>query len=384
MTVNPAPLSPAYVRATPFHTRAAAANEGNAWVARNGATLARQYADARDEVLAARFRVGLIDISWRWRLMLEGTRAAECLSQVMTRDVSALAPGEALKALWLGDDGRVRGAGVAARFGKERFVLISAQSDAPWIEAAARRFAVAVCQISEAEGGLALVGPYAAATLERAGLDSALEPGRFRKLFWRGQEVTLSRFGEHGGYEIWCAADDGILLWDRLMRAGEPFGIEPLGMIAADALDLETGIARPGRDWRSPQPGRNHGFSPLALGLESLIDENHTLFNGRAMWLAGRDGETRRLAGIQIDGETPAPYTPLMRSGAAIGQTLSSAYSPALRRAIALALVDVSAAAPGTELKLTLSPSLEVPEFREAAVRVTALPFLPAPEPAVL
>ncbi len=378
MTVNPA-----LVRATPFHTRAAAANEGNDWLARGGVTLARQYADAGDEALAARFRVGLIDISWRWRVMLEGPRAAECLSCMMTRDVSKIAPGEALKALWLGDDGAVRGAGVAARFGKERFLLISAQPDSPWIAAAARRFAVGTREVSETEGGLALVGPHAAATLERAGLDTALEPGCFRKLFWRGLEVTLSRFGEQGGYEIWCAADDGILLWDRLMRAGEPFGIEPMGMIAVDTLDLEAGIARPGRDWRPPQSSRDPGLSPLALGLESLIDENHTSFNGRAMWLAGRAGETRCLVGVTLDGEMPASHTPLLRGGAAIGHTLSSLYSPALRRAIALALVEVSAATPGTELRLTLSPSLEAPRFREVAARVTELPFLPAPEPAI-
>ena len=379
MTANPA-----LVRATPFHTRAAAANEGNDWLARNGATLARQYADAGDEALAARFRVGLIDISWRWRVMLEGARAAECLSHVMTRDFSKLAPGEALKALWLGDDGGVRGAGVVARFGKERCLLVSAQSDKPWIGAAARRFAVSARDVTEGDGILALVGPYAAATLECAGLDSALEPARFRKQFWRGLEVTLSRFGEHGGYEVWCAADDGILLWDRLMRAGEPFGIEPLGVIAADTLDLEAGVARPGRDWRPPQGGTDRGFSPLALGLESLIDESHTHFNGRAMWLAGRDGETRRLVGVEFEGETPAPHTPLLRADAAVGHTLSSLYSPALRRAIALALVEVSAAAPGTALRLTLAPSLETPELREVTVRVAALPLLPASEPATL
>ena len=379
MTVNPA-----LVRATPFHTRAAAANEGNDWTARNGATLARQYADAGDEALAARFRAGLIDVSWRWRVMLEGARATECLAHMMTRDASRLAPGEALKALWLDDDGSVRGAGVVARFGKERFLLISAQPDAPWIEAAARRFAVGARDVTVVEGGLALVGPYAAAVLERAGLDSALEPGCFRKQFWRGLEVTLSRFGEHGGYEVWCAADDGIILWDRLMRAGEPLGIEPMGTIAADTLDLEAGIARPGRDWRPPRESHGSGFSPLALGLESLIDENHSLFNGRNMWLAGRDGETRRLVGIELDGEAPAPHTPLLRTGSAIGHTMSSLYSPALRRAIALALVDVSAAAPGTGLVLTLPPSLDVPEFRMAAAHVVMLPFLSPPEPAVL
>ena len=121
--------NPARVRATPFHARAAEANEANDWVARNGFTLAGSYAGRNDEALAARFRVGLVDISWRWRVMLDGARAGEFLSRLVTADVAQLAPGESAKALWLTDGGGVRGAGVIARFGRERYHLISAAPD---------------------------------------------------------------------------------------------------------------------------------------------------------------------------------------------------------------------------------------------------------------
>ena len=52
------------------------------------------------------------------------------------------------------------------------------------------------------------------------------------------------------------------------MRAGEPFGIEPLGLAAADVLDLEAGIARPGRDYDPAQSGDAATPTPRALGLE--------------------------------------------------------------------------------------------------------------------
>ena len=107
------------VRATPFHARAAAANLENAWATRNGFTLASVYADTNDEALAARLRVAIADISWRWRVMLEGPRVLEFLAKLATQDVSRLAPGTALKALWLADGGGVRGAGVFARYGRE-------------------------------------------------------------------------------------------------------------------------------------------------------------------------------------------------------------------------------------------------------------------------
>ncbi len=373
--------NPARVRATPFHARAAEANEANDWVARNGFTLAGSYAGRDDEALAARFRAGLVDISWRWRVLFEGARAGEFLSRLVTADVTRLAPGKSVKALWLADGGGVRGAGVIARFGRERFQLVTAARDAEWIAAAAARFDVTVHDVTDEQGGLALVGPYAAATLARAGLPHDLEPLTFRKQFWRGLDVTLSRWGEQSGFELWCAADDGIILWDRLMRAGEPFGIEPLGLAAADVLDLEAGIARPGRDYDPAQKGDAATPTPRALGLESLIDEAHLAFNGHAGYLAARDGETHRLVGLDIDAFRPAPHTPLLHNQAAVGHTLSSVYSPAVQRTIALASVAAGAAAPGTVLSLTLSPTRADPEFRTVTARVAELPFLRPPDP---
>ena len=368
------------VRATPFHARAASANRDNAWSARNGVTLSSFYDDAGDEALAARSRVAIADISWRWRAMIEGPRAGEFLSRLLTRDPMKLDPGSALKALWLGDRGGVRGAGAVARFGRESFQLISAAPDPEWIAAAASSFALVPRDISQTEGGLAIVGPYARATLAATGLDVELEPLTFRKLFWRGLDVTLSRWGEHGGYEIWCKPDDGVVVWDRLIRAGLPFGIAPAGLAAMDLLDIEAGIARPGRDYAPAREAFAKAPTPLALGLETLIDDEHKSFNGRDVWLAARTTETRRLAGLEFDGDTPAPFTPLLHDGKAVGHTLTSAFSPALRRAVALAQVDTAAAQPGTVLSLTLPSSMDVPESRKDTARVVSLPFLPAPD----
>lgn len=371
----------ARVRATPFHTRAAEVNETNDWANRNGFTLSRAYAGTADEALAGRFRAGLIDISWRWRVPVEGPRAAEFLSRLVTRDVTGLPPGNSLKALWLSDGGGVRGAGLVARFGRESFLLVSAAPDREWVAAAAARFDVDVPDVAEAEGGLAIVGPYAAATLSRAGLSCDLEPGGFRRQFWRGLDVVLSRWGEQNGFELWCRADDAVIVWDRLMRAGQAFGLEPVGLAAADILDLEAGIARPYRDWIPASLGDAPTPAPRALGLEGLIEEAHTDFNGRSAFLAARDSEPLRMIGILIEDETPAPFTPLLRDGAVVGHSLTSAVSPTLRCAIAVAQIDRSAAEPGTALNVTLSPSMARPEFRNVAARVVALPFLAAPEP---
>ena len=260
----------------------------------------------------------------------------------------------------------MRGAGALARYGRESFQLVSAESDLDWIARAAALFDVRVREAEE--GGLTIIGPYARKIIEAAGLDGELDKLKFRKSFWQGLGITLSRFGEHGGYELWCSADDAALVWDRIAMAGATFGSKPAGLRAMDILDLEAGVPRPSRDYQAARDAFAVTPTPFELGLESLIEEDHAIFNGGAACLAGSRQRTRM--GIELDDETPAGHAPLLRDGQQVGQILSSLYSPALRRTIALAVVDVSACEPGTTLT-TCGKS----------ARVVALPFLPSPDP---
>lgn len=369
------------IRATPFHARAASSNPLNRWTARSGFTLAQDYGDAQAEALAARTNVVLADISWRWRIFLEGAHVSDCLAHLMTKNIKPLMPGQSLKALWLNDGGAVRGAGVCARYASEQFLLVSAATDAAWILDAARQYKISVRDVTEQEGGLALIGPHVDAVLKATGLVVEIPPLGFQKLFWRGLDVTISRWGEQNGYELWCKAEDCLVLWDRLMRSGAPFGIRAAGLDAVDILDVEAGIPRPARDYVPATDGFASEPAPDALGLESLIDEKRVSFNGRAAWLANRAKAETVIVGIEIDSETPAPFTSLMHQGRYVGCTLTSVRSPFLRRAIALAKVEKAAATPGTEFTLAPPLSLESQEHRMVAARIVDLPIVETPDP---
>jgi len=364
--------------ATPFHARTADANRDNLWAPRGRFTLPVHFGDSAAEAAAARFGIAMADISWRWRVMLEGARIRELVQCLFTRDVSVLVPGQAMKALWLSDGGGVRGAGLVARHGRQSFQLAAACEDIGWIASAASLFGVTTRDVTESEAGLALIGPYAAGLLTALGFDAGLEPLTLRKYSWRGLDVTLSRFGEHNGYEIWCQAEDALLVWDRIVRAGEPFALRPAGLDATDTLDLEAGVPRPGRDYDGATAP--DAAEPLAgeLRLASLIDPDHTNFNGRTPALAAKP--KRKLVGLVLDSATPAPFTPVFSGAAIVGRTLSSRFSPLLRRAIALAQIDEAHAAAGTNLTLTLPASRGLLLPTVAAARVVELPFLPPPD----
>ena len=349
--------------ATPFYARTAEANKRNAWENRGRFTLASDYGDAAGEAVAARFGAVLADLSWHWRVQMTGSRVAEFAARFFTRDPAKLEPGAALEALWLNDAGGVRGMGTVVRLGREAFLLAAPSEDFDWLKQAARLYEVAVKDITAAEGVLALVGPQSRKLMELAGFEAEMPPRSLKKQFWRGLDITLSRFGL--GYELWCEPDNALILWDRLMTAGRSFALRLAGQNAMDILALESGVLRSGRDFRPTRDGFAPQPSAQALGLCGLVDRAH-LFNGSRAFLAA--GADTLLTGLLLDSETPAPDTDVMLDGRPVGRTLASHYSPALRQGVALAVF----AAPPPEHGLLAGP---------AKCRAAALPLLAFPDP---
>ena len=354
--------------ASPFHARAVEANRLNAWENRNGYTLAAHYGSPAEEAVAAHFGAVLCDLSWQWRVEITGAAAAAFVSRLFTRDASALGTGAAMDILWLNDAGAVRGVGTVVRLAADRFALVSAQADAAWVTSAAQLYGVTVEDRSASTGALALIGPAAAKILSAAGLDPQLPPRSCRQTGWRGVDVSLSRHGL--GYEIVCDADQALIVWDRLARAGRNFALLPAGLAAYDILALENGIVRPGSDFVAAREGFTAAPAPQSLGLIGFVDCAH-LFNGRAGVLAA--GPATVLAGVLADGEALIAHLPLTADGQPVGRTLGACVSPALQRAIALAVLPDGVFGSATNLLAGSVPCRIVP------VPLLALP-LPATE----
>ncbi len=351
------------LQATPFHARAVEANRLNAWENRNGFTLATHYSSVEEESVAVRFGAGLADISWHWRARISGPRAGEFVSRFFTRETVALGVGAAREALWLNDAGAVRGAGTVARLGRDVFALVAAQEDSRWLRDAARLYDVVIEERTSSEGVLALIGPSSQRVLKAAELECNVPPLALRPQTWRGVEVVVSRLGL--GFEIWCTPDDGLIVWDRLMKAGQGHALLPVGQAALDILEFESGILRPGRDYTPARDGFVPQPSPQALGLCAFVDRAH-IFNGRSGYLAA--GPETNLSGVLFDGEGLVTSGTLTHAGRPVGRILNARYSPVLQRAIGIALLD--GPWPGGDLKVG-----------DLVCRAAGLPFMPIPSP---
>ena len=343
------------LQATSFHVRMAQCNTANAWTARGPFTVPARFGDASHEALAARVSAIMVDISPLTRLRIHGAGAAKLLSTACACDLSKLAAGRALNVHWTNDAGGVRGRGVLARFARENFVLASIDADAVWFEQAATRFSAIVRDETAEKGMLLLLGPTAPSILESAGLAEAsrLAPRPHGISEWQGLNVTVSRWGRLGGFEIACAVADGILVFDRIFAAGHAFALTLAGQETFDLLCLEAGIAIPGIDFAPARDAAAAEPSPSMVGL-------------------GEEGE-RVLAGVAFDQDAPAPFASVLNGARTVGRTMRSLYSPALRRAIALATLDKASAAPGTLLHIRRATADGI---EDTPVHVVTLPFL--------
>ena len=338
---------------TPFHARTAEHNSFNAWVERGGFTMPAHFGEPNGEALAARFSAVLADITPTADVRIHGEGAAALLAAACRSDVETLAAGHSRSVHWCADGGGLRGMGTVARFGADNFLLRGFEADFGWFAAAAPRFRANLREATTDRGLLLLAGPFAFAVLAAAGLEQVvrLSAGEHQICGWQGVTVTVFRHGPLNAYQVSCANRDGPAVFDRLFRAGRLFGVRLAGELALDLLQVESGIVVPGRDFTPARTPFAREPLPASVGVGDAI------------------GAPLVLAGIDFDSDAPAPFARVCVRKADVGRTMRSLYSPALKRAIALASIAPAHAAPGTAVTV-------ITAGEETAGRIVALPFL--------
>ncbi len=332
------------------------------------------------EYNAIRNAAGLIDISPLFKYLVRGRDAGRLVDRIITRDVRKMTIGQVWYTPWCDEAGKVIDDGTVSRLGEQLFRWTAADPSLRWLRLNAAGLEVDVEDISERTAALALQGPTSARVL-RAAADADIETLRyFRVTSGRiGRvPVDISRTGYTGdlGYEIWMPAESALDVWDTLMRAGAPFDIKPVGMLALDVSRVEAGLLLIDVDFNSSRKAliESQKYSPFEMGLGRLVNLDKAPFVGRtALVHEERGGPARMVVGLQIDwSEVEALYdrfglapvapaaasrvaVPVMHQGQQVGRATTTAWSPTLKRLIALATVDAPFFAIGTRLQVEMT-----------------------------
>jgi len=332
------------------------------------------------EYNAIRNAAALIDISPLFKYRVTGPDATRLVDRVITRDTRQMRVGQVWYTPWCDEYGKVIDDGTVARLEEQTYRWTAADPSLRWFRQNAAGLRAEIEDVSERVAALALQGPTSAAVL-RAAAEADIDSLRyFRVTSGRiGRvPVDISRTGYTGdlGYEIWMPAESAIEVWDTLMREGRPFDIRPAGMLALDVARVEAGLLLIDVDFNGSRKALIDAqkYTPFEMGLGRLVTVDKGPFVGRkALAEEGRRGPSRMVVGLELDWtEVEALYerfalapvapaaasrvpVPVMRDGQQVGRATTTAWSPTLKRLLALATIDAPFLEEGTRLEVEVT-----------------------------
>src|SRR5262249_13148906 len=160
---------------------------------------------------------------------------------------------------------------------------------------------------------------------------------------------VVSRTGYTGelGYEIFCHPKDAATVFDAVWKAGEPYGLKPMGLEALDMVRIEAGLVFAHHEFDDQTDPFEAGIR-LTVPLKSKQDE----FIGREALIRRKENPRHLMVGLDIEANEAVGHGDCIHIGRAqIGVITSATRSPILGKTIALARVDVTHAAVGTKVE---------------------------------
>ena len=383
---------------SPFHERTRPLCVSYRWKDWAGYAAVCSYDTSHErEYFAFRESAGLLDVSPLHKYEVYGPDAERLLGRMMVRDVGKLKPGRVGYTCWCDDAGKVIDDGTVARLDADRFRVTSADPAFWWLHTLARGLRVTVEDSSERLAALALQGPTSREVL-RAASDADVDALKFfsiRRARLDGLDVWISRTGYTGdlGYEVWVERDDAVRLWDALMAAGRPHGIEPAGLDALDMTRIEAGFILLGVDYYSAPKVvlEARKSSPYEIGLGKLVALDRGPFVGRDELRAeSLRGSAWTLVGLEVSWEALESLydsfslppnlpprasregLPVYLGDRQVGKATSHTWSPVLKKYIALASVETKHATIGSAVDLEHTVEFE---RRRVPATIVQTPF---------
>jgi aminomethyltransferase len=353
------------------------------------------------EYNAIRNAAALIDVSPLFKYRITGPDATRLVNRIITRDVERMAVGQVYYTPWCDEHGLVIDDGTVSKLGEDTYRWTAADPSLRWFQQNATGMRVTIEDISEQVAALALQGPTSARVLRNvaeADIDS-LRYFRVTSGSIAGVAVDISRTGYTGdlGYEIWMPAGSALRVWDALFEAGRPFDIKPVGMLALDVARVEAGLLLIDVDFHGSKkaliPGQK--YTPFEMGLGRLVQLDKAPFVGRRTLLEEqRRGSKRMIVGLEVNwNDVEAAYdrlglppvapaaasrvaVPVMRDERQVGKATTTAWSPTLKRLIALATIDAPHFGLGTEVQIEITVEAQRQRARATVVKT---PFFNPP-----
>ncbi len=350
------------------------------WFAQDGEPQEESYGFARQnwfepvgrECRMLRENAGILDISNFAKYRVQGSGAEDWLNALFANRMPKGVGRSCLTPL-IGKRGGVAGDFTVTRLDEETFWIIGSGM--------AERFHLRFFRalplpegkkfesLTESYCGFNIAGPqsrHLLARLTNADLSNEAFP------FMRSQRITVAgvdcvairvSFTGDLGWELHCAADDQLKLYEALLAEAPALGAGPVGSRALMSMRLEKGYGSWGRDY-SPE------YWPHESGLAGLIKADKEFMNKDA-WeeISGQPArEMLRLLEIEVQTADASGGEPIFAlDGTPIGQVSSGAYGYSVEKSLALSYLRAGTAEPGDTVHVAILGKPHVARVLEQA-----------------
>ncbi|WDF55497.1 glycine cleavage system aminomethyltransferase GcvT [Mucilaginibacter sp. KACC 22063] len=333
-----------------------------------------QYTGINAEHDTVRKSVGVFDVSHMGEFILKGDHALDLIQRVTSNDASKLYDGKVQYSCLPNEDGGIVDDLLVYRIDEKTYMLVvnasNIEKDWNWISKY-NTFGVDMKDISDRTSLLAVQGPKAADALQKlTDVDLAsMEYYSFKKGKFAGVDnvvISATGYTGAGGFEIYVENTNAEHVWNEVFKAGEEFGIKPIGLGARDTLRLEMGFCLYGNDI-------DDTTSPLEAGLGWITKFSKEFTNSAALQQQKQEGVKRKLIGFKMveRGIPRHDYEIVDAEGNNIGKVTSGTQSPSLQTAIGMGYVQNQYSKEGSEIYIKIRDN-------KVKAEVVKLPFYKA------
>jgi aminomethyltransferase len=337
-----------------------------------------QYQDSiMDATNHCRTHASLFDVSHMCGLTLKGKDAIDFLEGLIVGDIKALQDGTGTLSVFTNDKGGIIDDTVVTKVnGNEVYLVVNAgcrEKDLAHLNKHLAAYKAkggdVTMEVHDDRSLLALQGPEAPQVLQQHVKEdlSKLYFGMFTKLDIAGSPCFVTRTGYTGedGFELSIPNNDAVRIAKALTNDSR---VRLAGLGPRDSLRLEAGLCLYGNDL-------NEDITPVEAGLTWTIAKSRreecSFLGGDVIKKQLADGVTQRRVGFVCKGAPARQHSDVITpEGQKVGEITSGAFSPCLKKNIAMGYVDKAYAKAGTELKVVV-------RGKASDAVVTKMPFVP-------
>lgn len=315
----------------------------------------------QQESVAVHNSVGIIDGSSLGKIEICGPEAVQFLEKFFTGKFADQKVGEIRYALSVDESAVIADDGIVSRIKDELFYLTIGTSNAAIVYREMQRWLqmwqldVVLINVTGSYGIINVVGPKSVHVMTSLVQDSSLSNLKAGMV----GETTISdvpvrimcvTFVADIGYEIHVQASSMLAVWEKIIKAGTAFNIQPFGTDTQRLLRLEMGHYLPGYD--------TDGLTiPYELGCDAALAMDKPFFVGqRSLKILAKKTLKKRLVPFVLadnfSGQMPEDCNLVIENGEIKGRVTSISFSSKVDRVIGFAYVDPNKVEAGSRFEI--------------------------------